>query len=196
MKYSAQRITDFKDKVKALGGERTALQKIISENIVKIGLIKDDVEKNDNAILLLQLVIENRQMSIIKLFDKTVASALKEVFGESYDFEISFDKRNNTTTADFTIHTGEYEGFIPIRGCQGKSIAEVVAVILRAIFIHLLDGRKVIILDECFTGIEYERQSLIGAFLRKVCEKFNIQIIMVSHCEPIYSCAETIQEIK
>jgi len=181
--------------VEALRGER----RYVVENIKKLrknyfGHVrqKDMIEK---SVFVLQLLSESRQKSVVDLFENTVTAALQEVFNGKYSFKLLYGKRNNVATVDFTVHTGEYDGYLPIRMTQGNSVAQVIGTILRMVFVSVLEGRKFVALDESLGGIEIDRESKVGAFLRKICERFKMQTLMVSHKEGILQSADNMIEL-
>ena len=148
---------------------------------------RDMIEK---SVFVLQLLTESRQKSVVALFQNTVTAALQEVFDEDYSFELSYGKRNNVSTVDFMIHTGEYEGHLPILMTQGNAVRQVVGTVLRIIFISVLEGRKFAVLDESLGGVEIERESRVGDFLRTVCERFGMQLLLVTHKRGIFDSAD------
>lgn len=152
--------------------------KSLSDNIIKLEAHK---EKIDRANVALQYIIEHKQQSIITMFEDTVTSALQEMFDENYTFKLEFHKRNKMSTVDFTINTGEYAGYLPLKMCHGKAVKETIACALRVMFVSMMEGRKILILDESFGGIDVEREHKAGLFLNKICEQFGIQLIIVSH---------------
>lgn len=185
-----QRLERLKGDVKSLHGER----RYIAKNLRRIrkqcaGHVreKDMIER---SIFLLQLLSESRQKSVIELFEQTVTAALQEVFNENYVFKLQYGKRNNVSTVDFTIHTGEYDGFLPIKMTQGNCLKQTVGSILRLMFVSVLEGRKLVVLDESLGGVEIDREERVGAFLRTICERFEIQLIFVTHKEGIYNSAD------
>lgn len=187
---SLRKLELLKDDVKSLYGERAYVVKNIKKLKKRyLGHVKqrDMVER---AIFVLQLLSENRQKSVVELFESTVTAALQEVFTERYKFKLQYGKRNNVATVDFMIHTGEYEGFLPIKMTQGNSVSQVVGTILRLMFVSVLEGRKFVVLDESLGGVEIDREDKVGTFLRTICERFGIRLLMVTHKTHIYESAD------
>jgi len=187
---SSRKLELLKSDVLSLQGERQYVVKNIKRLRKKyIGHVKNK-DMIERAVFVLQLLSESRQKSIIELFEQTVTAALQEVFNERYAFKLQYGKRNNVATVDFMIHTGEYEGFLPIKMTQGNSVSQVVGTILRLMFISVLEGRKFAVLDESLGGVEIDRESRVGAFLRTICDRFKIQLLMVTHKTGIYESAD------
>lgn len=190
-----KKLNKTKTDLSNLQAERKLQEKNINKLINKNLDLENRQEKIDKGILVLQLLVENKKREIIDTFEETVTSALQEIFNKEYSFKIEFSKRNKVTTADFVINTGEYAGFMPLKMCQGKSVARIIAFVLRTMFVSILDGRKLMVLDECFDGVEWERQSKVGNFISKLCEKYNMQIIMVTHMKGIYEHADKVHRL-
>ena len=60
-------------------------------------------------------------------------------------------------------------------------LKETIGVALRVIFTALLSGRKLLILDESFGGVDKDREYNVGKFLSEICREFDIQLVIVSH---------------
>ncbi len=183
------------NKIALLKNERNTYRKEIKCLTNDILNLQNLQEKIDKSNIVLQYIIENKQKVIIEEFEQTVTSALQEIFDENYSFKIIFKKRNKMSSVDFAINTGEYKGHIPIKMTQGRCVKEVIALALRVIFLTMLAGRRILVLDESFGGIDTEREHSAGIFLNKVCEDAGIQIIMVSHKVSIADSADNRVEI-
>lgn len=173
-----------------LRGERDIMLTSVKEHSAEIEKCRKIKDTADKAIWVLHSVIEGRQSSVTKLFEETVTSALREVFGADYDFKLEFSKRNNVTTIEYMLHTDEYDGHIPLKYCQGKSVQEIVSVILRIMFVSMMKGRKFLVLDESISGIEIDKEWVVGKLVKDVCENFGVQVLMVSHKKTLYEMAD------
>lgn len=189
---SLTKLNDLKRRVLSLEAQRDTYSKIVDslgkENIE----LSFQMDKINRAVTVLQMIIESRQHGIIELFEKTVTSALQDLFGAGYSFKIELDKRNNVSTAEFKINTGDYKGYIPLKMCQGKALIETVSTILAIMFVVALKKNKLIIMDESLNGIESDRFHDAGMMLRSIAKQFKIQIIMVSHIEPLIRSADRV----
>uniref|UniRef100_A0A6M3KLG4 Putative ATPase domain containing protein n=1 Tax=viral metagenome TaxID=1070528 RepID=A0A6M3KLG4_9ZZZZ len=77
----------------------------------------------------------------------------------------------------FKKHGKEY---LPLDG-DGGGPADVADFALRIAFWSLSKNRPVFVLDEPFKFVSYDLQGKVSDMLRMICDKLNIQIIMVSH---------------
>ncbi len=190
-----EKFKKFNDELSKAKVKRDTLNGLVDKLLEKISELDCRADEIDKIMTVLRLIIETRQDTVVKLFEDTVASALQETFNENYGFKIDINTRNKSSSLDFLINTGEYDGFIPIKHTQGKSVSDIISVIIRIMFISLLDCNKIVVLDESLGGVERDREMVVGRFIRNVSEKFGIQIVMVSHKSMIAESADRIIEI-
>lgn len=186
----SQRLSVLNDASRTLHGER----RYIVKNIRKHKRICADHvrlrDKIERAIFLLQLLSESRRKAVISTFENTVTAALQEIFNPKYSFKLQYGKRNNVSTTEFMVHTGEYKGYLPIKMTQGNSLMQMIAVVLQVLFVSVLEGDKVAIMDEPLVGVDIEREEKVGAFLRTICDRLKIQLVVVTHKTGIHNNAE------
>lgn len=174
-------LQEIREKIDQLKGKRDDIQSRIAENKVEIRLAKDERDNILKCNRLLSYISEHNQDKIIKLFEHTISSGLKDLFDESYGFKFELTTRGNSSACDFSIQCSDYVGWTPIVMCHGRSIQEIVGIIFRLILIKLdKRNRKILILDEPAGGVEKERQPLLSKFLKEICEKFEVQLIVVT----------------
>ena len=190
------RYEELKEKVIALKSEVRKNSALINKELKKITDNEREIDIIDKSIIVLQCVLDTSRKNAIQLFEKTITTALKEVFDETYEFQLFFSKRGNASACDFLIKTGEYNDFLPIRMTQGQLLRQIVSTVLRLVFISLLGGRKLVGLDESFSGIAPDKEAVVGELVTNICKKFKIQAVMVTHKETIANYADRICEIK
>jgi len=175
-------------------------KKIINNTIKRISKDLVNIEKEKNvatkSVMLLDYVINNSHDNIINMFEKAISGALKDLFDSSYEFKFEFGKRGTAMTCEYMIKMGDCHNWLTLKMCHGTSIKEIIGVIIRIIFVKIKNNlANVVILDEPLSGLSPEKQVLAGKFLVEIAEKFNIQIISVSHSERISSYASKRIEI-
>ena len=167
------------------------IQDRMSETDVEIRLLKKELNNTEKCMFLLEYLSKMNQEKIVSLFEGVVSKGLKDLFDDSYEFKILQKSRGSSSAAEFQIECSKFPGFSEIIMCHGKSIQDVIAIILRLILVKLDNrSRKIVILDEPTSGLEIERQKLASKFLKEVSEKFGIQIIIVTHSEELALCAD------
>lgn len=164
---------------------------IISIYDAKLNVSKIKVTDYENSILIFNHVISNDCSEVIENFQNVISGALKDIFDNSYEFKFELSKKSKMVSCNFLLHTSEYPGFIDIAMTHGRSVKEVIGVILRLLVIHIdSNSNKTLILDEPFGGLEPDRQIVAAEFLKKVAEKLNIQLIIVTQDEEYLRIAD------
>lgn len=179
-----EKITDFDVRLQYL-------YKVHNDNASRIANFKSNVKNdkirrsnNRRATLIFEYLLEKNYDKILNLFENTITAALVDLFDEGYSFKFHLDKHGENTTCDFYIKTGEYPVHIDLRMTQGKSLQEIIATVLRIVIVKLNDEMSnIVILDEPLGGLEPNKQELVGRFLYKISEEFDMQIIMVTQSE-------------
>jgi len=191
-----ERINNIRMELSSIDGSK----KIINNTIKRISKDLVNIEKEKNvatkSVMLLDYVINNSHDNIINMFEKAISGALKDLFDSSYEFKFEFGKRGTAMTCEYMIKMGDCHNWLTLKMCHGTSIKEIIGVIIRIIFVKIKNNlANVVILDEPLSGLSPEKQVLAGKFLVEIAEKFNIQIISVSHSERISSYASKRIEI-
>ena len=177
----SQKVKKASDFVTGITSKRKLLRKQIENVEEKIQKAVSNNERFEKAILLLEFITRQRYESIVAVFENTISAALKDIFDDSYEFRFSFGKRGSLTTCEFEIKNSQYPHWHNIRYAHGRSVQEIVSVILRIILVKLdAELRDVIILDEPLGGLEPDREIQAAKFLAEICEKLKIQILMVT----------------
>jgi predicted ATPase len=189
-------IDNLKSRVSLLILEKKSLTSSEREEEVANRLLKKDIEIEKCCMMLLDHIAKNKLSSIFEIFEETVSSGLKDIFDESYEFKIAQKERKNTSSVDFLIHCSVFPGWSDIVMCHGKSLQDVISILLRIILVKLDDkSRKIIVLDEPTSGVEIERQRIVSKLLSEICIKFGIQLIVVTHSEELCFHAEKVEKI-
>ncbi len=175
-------ITQVRSKLDKLKGRKEEITSRIKENEVEVRLLIKEKMKLAKCMKLLSYVSQFNQEKIIKLLRHTVSAGLKDLFDSSYEFDFELKTRGDSSACDFNIKHSAFPGWSNIVMSNGRSIQEIVAMILRLIIVKLTkNNRKIVILDEPGGGIESERQPLASKFFADICHKFDIQLIVVTH---------------
>lgn len=176
---SIQQIQSNIDKIK---GRKEEIQARLAENKVELRLLIKEKNILTKCTKLLAYISSVNEDKIVKLFEHTLSAALKDIFDDSYQFKFDMKTRRDSSACEFLIQHDPLSRMVDIVLCNGKSIQEIVAVIFRIILVKLdKKSRKIVILDEPLSGIEIERQRITSKFLADICNKFDIQLIVVTH---------------
>jgi wobble nucleotide-excising tRNase len=185
------KIIELEQKYAKLKGRKEDLEASIKENEAELKLLQQEQEQIAKCNKILSFLAENNQEKIVKFFEHTLSSGLKDVFDESYSFRFGLKTRGDSSSAHFEIQNKSCPIWNNILMCNGKSVKEIIAIIFRFILVKLdKKSRKMIILDEPGLGIENERQLVLSKFLVEICSKFDIQLIVITHNENLCEYAD------
>lgn len=119
-----------------------------------------------------------------------VTTALHTVFDASLEFKVAFVERRGGTEADLLLFKNGKD--VDPLGNSGLSIANVIAIALRAAFI-ILNGKvdRFMLLDEPTAAVMVSKQRLVGEMLQVLCKKFKFKILLTTHSVRLAECADT-----
>lgn len=184
-------LAEIKSKLDQFKGRKEDLDARIAENNVEVRLLDQRSDLLMKCNKLMSFLSQNNQDKIVKLFEHTISSGLKDLFNYSYGFRFDLKTRGDSSSTDFEIESDAFPGWSNIIMCRGRSIQEIVAMIFRLVLVKLdKRSRKILILDEPTGGVEAERQRLVSKFLLDICERFNIQLIVVTHSDELTEFAD------
>jgi len=191
MNLIKEKIDKLTLELSSISGMRMTYRNVIRvDKKKKIKILKDCTDY-DKAVLFLDYLIENNHNNIVELFERTISIGLKDVFNEAYDFKFLFSKRGTKIVCDFGLKTDEYDDYLPLKMCQGKSVQDIISLIMKLVYIKIDKNiPDVIIMDEPLGGLSIEKQAIIGRYLGEVLGKFDVQKILVTHSERIAAHAD------
>ena len=176
-----QRLKKANDFVNEIIGQRKHIVAKKNEFLLAIENCQTVIEDTGNAVCILEYIIELRNRNILKLFEHTISAGLKDIFDDSYEFRFKFGKRGNLLTCDYQLKNSQFCYWHDIRHSHGRSVKEIIAVILRIVLVKLDKNlRDIIILDEPLGGLEESREIPAAKFLAEIAEKFALQLIIVT----------------
>lgn len=163
-------------------------------------LVKESEQKQKVAIQALtvsQEVAQQTQKELEIQISNIVTSAIQAIFNKPYEFRVDFQVRRNKTEADIYLTDEDGNRFNPIHD-NGGGIADIIAFSLRLACWRLNNPRTcgVVIYDECLKFVSKNYIPAVVSFVKEICEKLDLQIIMITHIEQFIESADNIIEIK
>jgi len=191
MNLIKEKINNMMVELSSVSGMRMTYRNVIKVDKKKKKRILKECIELEKAILFLDFLIENNHNNIVELFEKTISIGLKDVFNEAYDFKFLFSKRGTKIVCDFGLKTDEYDSYLPLKMCQGKSVQDIISLIMKLVYIKIDKNiPDIIVMDEPLSGLSIEKQVIIGKYLDEVLGKFDVQKILVTHSERIAARAD------
>jgi DNA repair exonuclease SbcCD ATPase subunit len=138
--------------------------------------------------------------------ESLVTAGLTAIFGEGGEqlsFHLVESTLRNAANIDFTVRTTKPDGEVietDVMSARGGGVAAVIGVLLRVVLILLTrqTGQPVsstIVLDETLAMLSSDRLEAASAFLRTLVDSAGLQVIMVTHQEPLAETADVVHRL-
>lgn len=144
------------------------------------------LEVNEKVQRLLQLTSEFARQQAKTRIEEIVTSALSVVFGKDYQFHLSLEIRANRPEVDYWLESEKIVTQLkPPDYDRGGGVADVVSLALRLAIAELSEVKGPILLDEVGKHVSAEFSANVAFFLKEYSQKFNRQIILITHNEAL-----------
>ena len=178
-------------------GMKKALLKSIDED-------KDSIEGNKNKLQLLeqaqaflQKIAQETQNHLKFQIEDIVNLALDTCFPNEYEFKLEFEVMRGKTEARLVFLSQRTQREVDPMNASGGGVVDLTSFALRIASYVIEQGTdNVIIFDEPFRFVSRDLQERAGLILKKLSEKLNIQIILVTHIPELVDVADRIIEVK
>jgi len=179
-----QEVKILESKKDSLEGQVNLLTKQKEDLSIKLGNLKDTHLLNTKCCEFLNFIQKSNQELIKESFENIVTEALQFILGAGYKFELVFGKRGNLSELDFNIVTPEKKEPSDLLNTAAGGEIDVVSLALRIVLLSLQNPKNegFLLGDEIFArlrGKEYLQNA--NKFLKVINERFNRQIILISH---------------
>ena len=180
------------------------LQKNNNEQLnKKITILEQEVEQHkENLRLGIEAInfIEkaaNHQRSLIKdKIESVITDALKEIYGDEYEITFDYTMKRNKTSVDIylTKHT-KLGDIVRKQGGFGGGVSDVISLPLKLlVLLALQTNDKILIADEPGKHMD-QRVDKFGYFLRNICDKLGVQLIVLTHHQCLSEFANSVYEV-
>ena len=218
MKDYIDKVNSVSNKVQQLIGKRDSIVTNINtlqkqENGALLGL-----DKVTKAKTLLELFVKSTEVQIKEYIEPTITEALQFIFNQKLYFHIVFVSRRGQVEVDFIVlpnteveqqyqiylndnetYKKELEevidSYTDIAYNNGGAVGEVLGLVLRLLLIELLQIKGPVFLDEPTSAVSEEYASRVGIFIKNLSQKFNRQVIFVTHSQALASAANKVFEV-
>jgi len=178
--------------------ENAYIEKEIQANLDKLRRIEKELALGQPALQFLENLANTRRGSLKDQIEEVITSALHLVYGSEYKVELRYDIKNNRSFVDIELVKSTPEGDVRrLMNGFGGGVSDTISVPLRLlVLIASREVERICILDECYKHMDVERIDSVMQFLRDVCRKLDVQIVMSSHHEAAFEAADGIYHIK
>lgn len=181
------RLDNALSEVRRQEGAALLLKELMQDDrkqIIQLKKLEQDCKKAQHII---QTVAKATQMQVQKRISKVVTSALEAVFPEPYELCLEFvSKRGRTEAVLSLVRQGGEEKLNPMTA-TGGGVVDFTAFALRLCVWSMAKDRahNVFLLDEPFKFVSRDLIPHVGALLREVAERLEIQLIIITHDKAI-----------
>lgn len=149
------------------------------------------------ALEFLEQVANSRRGVMKQKIEAVATQALRLIYGPSYGVELVYSVKNNRSNMDIQVVRRTKAGEIKrdMNGFGG-GVADCVSVPMRQmVLLGSKSTDRVCVLDEPYKHVDLERIELVSEFLKEVCDKLSVQVLMCSHHEAMRDCAAQVYEV-
>jgi hypothetical protein len=182
----------FQQSLNRKNGEKDLLSRQINDCKIKIEELGKLKVLTVKAVEFLHLVQKESRDTITKAFEDTVTFALRSIYqNDGYSFRLEFGKRGSLEELSFQLKSPTTEGYLDLKDATAGGQLDVISVALRFILLHLIQPPIIgsILLDENSKMLSSNFRINEHEFYCKMAERFNRQLIIVTHSQELAQLA-------
>ncbi|WP_371366248.1 hypothetical protein SRRS_06920 [Sporomusa rhizae] len=178
-------------KITTRQGERDLLIRQQNDAILRQVTAERNLDLFDKIQILLQKTSDFARQQAKTRIEEIVTSALTVVFCKDYRFRLSLDVRANRPEVDYWLESEDIITQLkPPDFDRGGGVTDVVTLSLRLAIAELAGVQGPILLDEVGKHVSAEYAPNVAYFLKEYSQKFNRQIILITHNEALAEIGE------
>ena len=189
LKQLQEKLQQKKWELDKLRSEKKELDQYISDYSSLLGSL-------EKANIFFQVVFDRKKDELRQKFEKLANYGLEKIFGEDIRLKIEQTVRSNRVYNNIMVERRFGDDWIALDVINEDAggVVDVVSFLMRVLVILLMDPRprKLMVLDESFKMVSADLRPRVAQLLRELCDKLDIQIIMVTHAEELTECADII----
>lgn len=164
---------------------------------------RSDLKTNEDQINLIGLASEvlkrigdQKKQVTVEVFERVITAAIKEVFGFDYKFVILFDSEGKRVSTKFKlIDVNNNE--LDILDSVGGGLVDIISFTLRVLILASAKPKRsqILFMDENFRCVSPQYREKVGALLKSLAEKLNMQFVLITHQEELLQSADIAYEL-
>jgi len=190
MEFSYEQFKKIKENINDKVSERDSVLKMLSVLRNKKTETEIELIKLKKAQIIIQNVSQITQSALTYQISNLVTTALFSVNEEWPEFKMKIETRHNQNEIDFFFYENGCEQD-PLES-SGYGVCDIASLALNISIWALNKNRPCFINDEPFRNLSVDNLEKASLMLKMLCEKLNIQIIMVSHEDEIAVAADKV----
>jgi len=212
------KVNEIVKKVNKVVGRRDELL----EHLKSLQISEEDLKVKAFTVLkakeLLELFVKSTENQVKQYIEPTITEALSFVFNQKLYFHIVFVNRRGQVEVDFIVLPSsevenKYQSYLEdnvkyedeldtlaklysdINYLYGGAVQEILGLMLRLLLVELLGIKGPVFLDEPTSSTHEEYANRVGIFIKSLSERFNRQIIYITHSEAMASAANKVYQV-
>ena len=186
-------VKDMRSRVDRLKGRRDRIEDDLNETKQALSRTRKAHKKHLLAREVIREVGIATQEKLSFHVQDVVTLALEGVFPNPYEFQVQFVLNRNRTECVLALKNSD-GSFVDPMDAAGGGVVDVVSFALRVASWSMASPRTspVLILDEPFRFLSRDLKPAAGEMLRQIADRLGLQIIMVTHEEPLIEIADRV----
>ena len=184
IKNIEEKFSLFTENLGIIKGEFKTLKNQQEKSEILIEKLKKDEVIYAQAVELLTLVQGVTRDKIKNSFEMIVSHALRHIYkSDEHSFRLEFSRRGNLHELNFYVVTPDKPEPLSLLKCEAGGTKNIISNALRIVLMEISSPKisGFIINDESFANLSSEYQPNASEFLNEISQKFNRQIIMITH---------------
>ena len=190
----AQRTRAVRSSLDVLRGRRDAAALRLSKASAEVSRLEGEEEVADLAGGVLRTLIDDEVTLSVKAVEDLLTDGLRAVFDDQdLSVRADVDVQRGKVSVDLVTVQRQADGTVTeglSRDAFGGAVTTVQSVLLRTIVIVRRGMRPVMFLDESLPAFDANYVGNMGAFLRSLCAKLGMDILLVSHNPAMVEAAD------
>lgn len=180
----------YRAQLERLKGRQEVYEKQLAEAIEALERYQRQAIALEEARTFLQSVAQQVQGNVKFRIEDIVNTALSGVFGDRYQFSITFEPKRGKTEASLALLSGGRQ-LDPLRS-NGGGVVDVLTFALRVAVIMISKAPRIMILDEPFKHVSADLRPATYEMVKLLSTKIGMQCIAVSHDKQFIEIADQV----
>lgn len=182
------RVQALRSQVDRVQGRREGVQARLKVSLAEVSRLEAEEEVADLAAGLLRTLIDTEVSSGVKAVEELLTEGLQVVFDDQdLSVRADVDVQRGKVSVDFVTVQKRSDGSVTeglSREQFGGAVTTVQSILLRLIVTIRRGLRPVVFLDETLPAFDSKYVVNMAAFLRTLCTRMQVDILLVCHHQP------------
>ena len=188
-----QKFNSIEDAIKETSFRYEITDQKLTENEKESSVVTKRIDTFTELRGFLSEVSAEYRIKICHTFNNLLTEALSRIFVKNIKFEILLENYRNQPAIEVRIT--EDDNVLDPQKSSGGGMNDIISLIFKIIFVYLRDCSNIIILDESLKFLSKEYLQNASDFLRDICDRLEMQIILVSHKDNLQASADNVISI-